>query len=114
MLVPDPHQQQSSFGAVDCDLPDDFVENLTVELLPDGTDSGPFGLPFAEHEVKFVSELKDVLARGGLMGNVLDMELVVMVGPVFGRQDGVNDVWIRVTLPYTLGGEPLDSLLCFY
>jgi hypothetical protein len=85
VLVSDPHQQQSSFGAVDCDLPDDFVKNLAVELLPDGADSGPFGLPLAEHEVESIGELEDILARGRLMGDVLDVEFVVMVGPVLGR-----------------------------
>lgn len=37
-LVPDPHEEDSPFGAVDGDLADDLVVALLVELFADGAD----------------------------------------------------------------------------
>lgn len=37
-LVPDPHEENSPFGAVDGDLADDLVVALLVELFADGAD----------------------------------------------------------------------------
>lgn len=39
MLVSDPHKEESSFGAVDGDLPGDLIEALAEEFFPDGTDA---------------------------------------------------------------------------
>jgi hypothetical protein len=40
--------------------------------------------------VQPLCKLKHVLPGGGLVGDVLDVEFVVVVGPVTGGQDGVN------------------------
>jgi len=45
MLVSDPHQQKSSFGAVDGDLSDDLIEGLAEQFLAYGTNAFGFGLP---------------------------------------------------------------------
>ena len=113
MLIPHPHQQQAPLGTIHCHLPNDLVEGLTVELLPDGADPCAFGLPFLEHEVEPLGELDDVLAGGGLVGDVLYVEFVVVVVPVFGGEDGIDDVWMGAVLPYILGGEGLGSWLVY-
>lgn len=38
-IVTDSHEKDSSFREVDCSLPDDFIKELIVELLSDGTDA---------------------------------------------------------------------------
>ena len=43
-LVSDPDEEESSLGAVDCDLSDELVEALGVELFSDGADAGFSGL----------------------------------------------------------------------
>lgn len=90
-------------------MSDDLVEGLAVEFLADGADSCAFGLPFLEHEIKPLGEFDDILAGGGLVGDVLDVEFVVVVVPVFGGEDGIDDVWVGGGLPSILGGEGLAS-----
>ena len=68
-------------------MADDLVESLAVEFLADGADSCAFGLPFLEHEVKPLGEFDDVLAGGGLVGDILYVEFMVVVEPVFGGED---------------------------
>lgn len=48
MLVSHPHQQKSSFGAVNRDLSDDFVEALAEKFFSDGTDAFSSGLPMLQ------------------------------------------------------------------
>ena len=38
-LVSHPHQQDAALRRIDCDLPDDLIEALLVELLADGTNA---------------------------------------------------------------------------
>ena len=90
-------------------MADDLVESLAVEFLADGADSCAFGLPFLEHEVKPLGEFDDVLAGGGLVGDILYVEFMVVVEPVFGREDGIDDIWVGAGVPYILGGEGLGS-----
>jgi hypothetical protein len=71
-LVADAHQQQAAFGAVYGDLPDEFVETLTVEFLPDGADAGFPRLPLLQTLVEFFLEVEDVLLGGGGGGDGLD------------------------------------------
>ena len=90
-------------------MADDLVESLAVEFLADGADPCAFGLPFFEHEVKSLGEFDDVLAGGGLVGDILYVEFMVVVEPVFGREDGIDDIWVGAGVPYILGGEGLGS-----
>jgi len=108
VFISDSHEEESSLGAVNCYLPDDFVKCLTVEFFSDGTNPCFLGLPVFQHSIQVLGEFLNILSRGGLVGDVLDMQFIVMVSPIPRRQNGVNDFWVEVNVHSNLGAVSLD------
>lgn len=58
-IVPNSHEKDSSFWEVDCGLSDDFIKELIVELLSNGTDAALSCLFFYEFRLEgFLQGLK--------------------------------------------------------
>ena len=83
-------QQQTALGAVDCDLTDELVEALRVELLAHGADPGLARLALQQTLVELLLQVDHVQARGWRARHVLNPEPVL--GPLPRREDRVEDV----------------------
>ena len=88
-FVSDSHQQKSTFGAVDSNLTDKFIETLGVELLSDRTNAGFTGLALLETLVQFFLQLNDIHLGGWSRQHGLDPKLLLVHSVFSGRQNGV-------------------------
>ena len=77
MLVTNSHQKQSSFGAVDGDLADDFIERLAEKFFSDGADAFVPGLAMFQGLIEGFFEPDDVFPFCFLVGDILHEVLVV-------------------------------------
>lgn len=92
MLVPNAHEQHSSFGRSDGDLPDDFVEGLAEELLADRTNAFRACLAVLEGLIQGLLESHHIGPFGLLVRDVLHKVLAVGCLPVSGQDHVVEDV----------------------
>merc|ERR1719293_305105 len=90
-LVADAQQEQTALGADDGDLPDELVEALRVELLPDGAYARLASLSLLQPLVQVLLQIDHVRPGGRGARHVLHPQLVLL-RPLAGRQDGVQDV----------------------
>jgi hypothetical protein len=88
-----PHEQPSSFRAIQGYLANDLVEDLRVELLADGTQSGVAGLAVLEPFLEEQTQGLGLLARTGLVGDGLDGEPGVGAGPLSEVDEVVEHFW---------------------
>lgn len=86
-----PQEEQPPLGAVDGDLPDELIEALRIQLLPDGADARLARLPLLQLLVELLLEVDHVQARGRRARNVLHPQLPAL-RPLAGGKDGVQDV----------------------
>ena len=92
-FIADSDQEVTSLSAVDCDLSNQFVEALNVQLLANWADAAVSGL----HRLKLLLEvLPEVghISGGGRCGrDVTDPQLVVF-NHLLGRKDRIEVVLI--------------------
>ena len=69
-FVSDSDQEESSFGAVNSDLPDQLVEALGVKLLSDWADAGLSGLSGLKFLVEVVLEVDHIHSGGWSWRNI--------------------------------------------
>mmetsp|Transcript_31668 Transcript_31668/g.71395 ORF Transcript_31668/g.71395 Transcript_31668/m.71395 type:complete len:280 (+) Transcript_31668:99-938(+) len=90
-LVPYAKQDQAALGAVDRDLPYQFIEALRVELLADLADPRLPRLPLHEALIQGFLELDHVEARSHLVADILAKVLPIL-DPLARRQQRMKHV----------------------
>ena len=70
-LIPNPQQKQPPLRPVHRDLPNKLVERLGVKVLTDGAQASLTGLALKVTAVEVLLKGDDVMAGGGVLGDVL-------------------------------------------
>ena len=91
-FVTDPHKKETSFGAVDGNLTNEFVESLGIKFFSDGADASLSGLSLLQFLVQLILQVDHIDASRRRWRYILHPQLSAVL-VLSGRQYGVEVVF---------------------
>ena len=111
-FIADSQQKDPAFSTVDCDLANDLIEALGVDLLPDRANTGISGLLLREAFVKQRLQVQDIEGGGGRRGHISDPKLGA-IPDLLGRQNLIQVFFCAALALLHLGLRAPFLLLLF-